>query len=91
MRLQAMGALVAIGLGAYLRITPIEWVAITFCITLVLACEALNSAIERAVDHTSIADHPLAKQAKDFAAAAVLIAATGSAVVGAIVFVPRLL
>ncbi len=45
---------------------------------LVLATEAINTAIERAVDLESPTRHPLARVAKDSAAAAVLIAAMGS-------------
>lgn len=42
-------------------------------VLLVLIVELLNSAIEAAVDHTSLEIHPLAKRAKDVASAAVLI------------------
>ena len=38
-----------------------------------LIVELLNSAIESAVDHTSLKQHPLAKRAKDFGAAAQLV------------------
>lgn len=40
-------------------------------ILLVLIVELLNSALETAVDHTSLEQHPLAKRAKDIASAAV--------------------
>jgi len=43
-------------------------------ILLVLIVELFNSAIEAAVDHTSIERHPLAKRAKDIGSAAVLVA-----------------
>jgi diacylglycerol kinase (ATP) len=42
-------------------------------VVLVLIVELLNSAIEAAVDHTSLAEHHLAKQAKDIGSAAVLL------------------
>lgn len=41
-------------------------------ILLVLVLELVNSAIEAAVDHTSLDQHPFAKRAKDIAGAAVL-------------------
>jgi diacylglycerol kinase (ATP) len=41
---------------------------------LVLIVELFNSAIEAAVDHTSIDVHPLAKRAKDIASASVIVA-----------------
>jgi len=43
------------------------------CVLLVLIVELLNSAVEAAVDHTSLADHQLAKRAKDIGSAAVLL------------------
>ena len=42
-------------------------------VLLVLIVELLNSAIEAAVDHTSLEQHPLAKRAKDIGSAAVLL------------------
>lgn len=42
-------------------------------ILLVLIIELVNSAIEAAVDHTSLDHHPFAKRAKDVAGAAVLL------------------
>lgn len=44
------------------------------CVLLVLIVELINSAIEAAVDHTSLEHHPLAKRAKDIGSAAVLVA-----------------
>jgi diacylglycerol kinase len=90
-RIQLTCAAVVVGLGAWLRIPRIEWAIVLLCIGLVLTAETLNTAIERAVDHTSLERHPLAKQAKDLAAGAVLIAAGTAGVVGAVIFVPRLL
>jgi len=43
-------------------------------VVLVLVVELLNSAIESAVDHTSLENHPLARRAKDMGSAAVLLA-----------------
>lgn len=51
-------------------------------IALVLAAELLNAAVEAVVDLVSPADHPLAKRAKDLAAASVLVAAGGAAAAG---------
>lgn len=43
-------------------------------VLLVLIVELLNSAIEATVDRISLAQHPLAKRAKDIGSAAVLLA-----------------
>ncbi|MDD4964497.1 MAG: diacylglycerol kinase [Gallionella sp.] len=48
---------------------------------LVLIVELLNSAVEAAVDHTSLARHRLAKRAKDIASAAVLLSIVNAVVV----------
>ena len=63
---------------------------IIFAFSLVLAAEAINTAIEFIVDLVSPDYHPLAGQAKDVAAAAVLFTALGAAIVGMIIFVPKL-
>lgn len=47
---------------------------------LVLAMELMNTAVERAVDFISTADHPLARRAKDAASAAVALAAIAGGV-----------
>lgn len=55
-----------------------ELALLLLCAGLVLCCELLNTAIERAVDLLSPGYHPLAKLAKDAAAGAVLVAAVFS-------------
>jgi undecaprenol kinase len=85
----AIGVIV-IALAAWLGITAIEWAVLVLAMALVLALEALNTAIELAVTLASPERHPLAKAAKDVAAAAVLVAAVGAAIVGTIILWPRL-
>ena len=82
------GAVVIAALS--LRISRGEWAVIVTLIALVMALELLNTAIEALVDLASPAFHPLAKIAKDTAAAAILLISLGSAVVGLIIFLPRL-
>ncbi len=55
---------------------------------LVWTAEAFNTAVERIVDLYSSETNELAGQAKDVAAAAVLLAAITAAAVGVLVFVP---
>jgi len=59
-------------------------------ILLVLIVELLNSALESAVDHTSLEQHPLAKRAKDIASAAVLLSIVNALAVWALVIYPAL-
>ena len=76
--------------AAWLGVSAIEWAVLILAMALVLALEALNTAIEMAVTLASPARHPLAKPAKDVSAGMVLIAAIGSVIVGIIVPGPRL-
>ena len=71
-------------------IPPTEWLALILAIGLVLSAEALNTAIERMVDRVEPQWHPAARDAKDLAAAGVLIASVFSFIVGVILFGARL-
>ena len=90
-RIQLAAGVVAVMAGLLFRISPGEWIAVVLCIGLVLGGECANTALEAMVDLASPDRHPLAKRAKDAAAGAVLLFSLTSAVVGAIVFLPRLL
>ncbi len=82
------GTVVAGGWG--LHISRLEWGALVLCMALVIALEAVNTAIEYLTDLVSPEFHPLAGKVKDVAAAAVLVGAFGAVVVGLIVFLPKL-
>jgi diacylglycerol kinase len=79
-----------IAVALWLGISAIEWAVLVLAMALVLALEALNTSIELAVTLASPQRHPLAKAAKDVAAAMVLIAAIGAVFVGILVLGPRL-
>ncbi len=74
------------GLGLWLQITFIEWSLLILVGALVLAAEAFNTAIEIDIDLTSPEYHPYARDTKDVAAGAVLIAALAAVVVGGLIF-----
>ena len=76
--------------GTLLRVSPKEWIALVFAISIVLVSEALNTAIEALADAVSPDYHHLIKRAKDLAAGGVLITAVAAVIVGLIVFVPKL-
>ncbi len=90
-RVQAALGAAAVALGAALRIRPGEWIAVALCIGLVLGGECANTAIESAIDLACPRKHPLAKLAKDAAAGCVLLFSLASAIVGAIIFLPRII
>ncbi len=84
----ATGAVLA--LSAVLPLSRSDWALLVLAIGGVWATELLNTALERLTDLASPAFHPLAGQAKDVAAAAVLVAALAAAAVGALVLGPPL-
>lgn len=90
-RIHLLATVVAVGLGATLRLTPLEWCAVVAAIALVWVAEALNTAVEAICDLVHPEPHPLVARAKDVAAAGVLCAAVGAAVIGTLVFGARLL
>ena len=65
---------VLIPLAFYLGQTNIERILLIGVTVLVFIVELLNSAVEAAVDHTSIDHHALAARAKDIGSAAVFVA-----------------
>jgi diacylglycerol kinase (ATP) len=87
-RIHSILAIIVIISGFYFDITKTEWAIVTICCGLVIAAEAINTAIERLVDLVSPDYHPLAGKIKDIAAGAVLICAIASAIVGLIIFIP---
>ena len=90
-RIHLVAAGITIGLSVWLQLSRVEWMILVLAIGSVLVAEALNTAVETVVDLVQPKDHPLAKVAKDVAAGAVLIAAIMALVVGALLFVPRLM
>ena len=86
-----LAAATALFFGWYFRIDSLEWVAIVFAIGFVFAAEAFNTAIEIDIDLTSPEYHPYARDTKDAAAGAVLLASISAVAIGLIIFVPRFL
>lgn len=77
--------------GLVLRLPPLEWAVVVLTIGFVIVTETINTVVEVAVDLVVEEYHVLAKLAKDISAAAVLIAALTSVLVGMLVFIPHLL
>ncbi len=80
-----------VALGFCFRISQGEWLALVLVCGLVLTAEAFNTAIESHMNLTSPEHHPYAKDTKDIAAGAVLISAITAIIVGAIIFLPRMI
>ena len=76
--------------GLQFRVSTAEWALLILCIFWVLGMEALNTAVETLADRISRERDPHIGQAKDLAAAGVLLSAIGAALIGLVVFLPHL-
>lgn len=90
-RIHIIVAILVICAGFFFKIKPMEWLSIIIAISLVLAAELFNTAIETLVDLVSPDYNERAGLIKDVAAGAVLIAALASIIIGIIVFLPKMM
>ena len=72
--------------GLVAKLQLISWALIAICIGLVIFAELCNTAMEAIVDLATQELHPLAKRAKDIAAASVYVLSITAAIVGILVF-----
>jgi undecaprenol kinase/diacylglycerol kinase (ATP) len=89
-RIHFIAALLVGAAGGCFNISLTEWSILLLCIAMVIALEMLNHAFENLCNIVHEAYHPLVKTVKDVAAAAVLWAAVISAVIGLLIFVPKI-
>lgn len=76
--------------GWYYDISRMEWIAQLLAIALVMGLEGLNTAIEALSDFVQPRRDPRIGHLKDISAGAVLIGAVASAIVGGIIYIPRI-
>jgi diacylglycerol kinase len=77
--------------GFYFKVTITEWLILILTIIYVISAEFINTAIEEIVNFVSPNFHPLAGRIKDIAAAVVLFSAIFAVIVGAIIFIPKII
>jgi diacylglycerol kinase (ATP) len=88
--IHALTSMLVLLLGLWLRLSIRDWAVLFVTIALVWTAEFINTALEAVVDLASPHNHPLAKVGKDVGAAAVLIAALTSILVGLLILGPPL-
>ena len=76
--------------GILFKINKYEWIICVICFAIVIGGELFNTAIETVVDMVMPYKNDKAKIAKDISAGAVLTLAIGAAIVGVIIFVPKI-
>lgn len=77
--------------GIIFKISTIEWLVIFLIIGLVIATELINTSIEATIDLITDEINPLAKIAKDTAAAAVLVFGFTALAIAFVIFVPKII
>lgn len=77
--------------GIILKINKSEWIICITLFAIVIAGELFNTSIETIVDMVMPEKNEKAKIAKDVSAGAVLVVAIGAAIIGLVIFVPRIL
>ena len=90
-KIHCAAAILVTSFGIWLQISKTEWMICFILFGLILALELVNTAVEATVDLFTEERKPLAKKAKDAAAGAVLIVAIFAAVIGILIFIPKLL
>lgn len=91
MKIHCIFTALVIIMGVALKISAAEWCICLLLFGLVMALELVNTSIEAVVDLVTEEENPLAGRAKDMAAGAVLIAAIMAAVIGCIIFLPKII
>ena len=90
MKLHLAAAALVIALGLFLHVSKLDWLFLSLAITLVIAFEMINTAIEKLCDVIQPEQDPKIKYIKDVAAGAVLVACVFALVAGLYVFLPYL-
>jgi len=84
-------AFVTIITSFLLNISTLEWIEVIGCIGIVIAAELFNTAIEKLVDIISPEWNPKAGAVKDIAAGAVLVLSCMAALIGTLIFLPKII
>ena len=88
--IHAVVSITVMAIALWLGLKPLEWAVLILTIALVWTAEFINTAVEAVVDLASPQQHPLAQMGKDVGAAAVLIAALSSVLIGLLILGPAL-
>ena len=89
-RIQIFIGLTTLCFSFLLDISKVEWMIVLILIGLVLSFELLNSAIEYLADEVTAEHSTLIGRCKDASAASVLVISTSAALIGLIIFVPKI-
>ena len=91
MKIHVVVAILVVIMAFILKVNIIEWIILVLLIGSVLAAETINTTIENLVDMYTKEYDENAKIVKDTAAGTVLILAITSAIIGLIIFIPKII
>ena len=89
-KIHILAVIIVLIFGTIYKISKSEWMVCIILFGLVVSSELINTAIERTVDLVTKEKQPLAKQAKDASAGAVLINAIMSVIIAGIIWIPKI-
>ena len=90
-RIHLGAALLAVTVGFILKISRAEWMLIIIVIGMVFLAELINSSLEAIGDVADPERNEKIGKAKDYAAAAVLVSAIVSLIIGGLIFIPKIM
>jgi len=90
-KVQAAVSIFVLLAGFYLKISSVEWIIVVICVAVVIALEMVNTALEHLCNMIQSEYHTVIKIIKDVAAGAVFFVSIISILVGAIIFLPKIL
>lgn len=94
MRVHLLMATLVLITGLLVNLSLFEWMTVAILIALVISAELINSAIEELAnlirDHEKL-QYQATRNTRDLAAGAVLVLATASAIVGLLIFLPKII
>jgi undecaprenol kinase len=90
-KLHIMVSVIVILTAVALDFSALRMTVLLIVIGIVLALELMNTAVEKTVDLITLERHPLAKEAKDAAAGAVLVFSIFAVIIGVLLFIEPLL
>ena len=91
MKIHVVVAILVVIMAFILKVSIIEWIILVLLIGAVLAAETINTTIENLVDMYTKEYDENAKIVKDTAAGTLLILAITSAIIGLIIFIPKII
>jgi diacylglycerol kinase len=94
MRFHGVAAVIVLMAGWYYHLSTTEWMIILILIAVVWSAELINSSVEKlsnVVRDSNKLSYEATTEARDMAAGSVLIIAIIAAIIGLIIFIPKII